>query len=86
MENNSIGLAQDLMVDILIINVRVRIKRNGYTMYTDNQHHGIITDLLARKWGIGIDKANCTLQYTTQDNMTSYLNPLIRRYRTDLIG
>ena len=65
----SIGLAQDLMVDRLISKVRVKITRSGFITYTDKQHHGISTDLLATKWGIGIDKAKRTLQSTTQDNV-----------------
>ena len=62
MEKNSIGMAQDLMVDRLISKVRVNRTRSGFTTYTDKQHHGISANLLARKWGIGIDKAKRTLQ------------------------
>ena len=53
------------MVDRLISNVRVRIKRSIYATYTDKILHGISAVLLARKWGIGIDKANLKLQSTT---------------------
>ena len=35
MANVSIGLSQDLMVDILIIKVRVKRTRSGFTTYTD---------------------------------------------------
>ena len=76
MENVFIGISQDLMVDILIRNFRVRITRSGYDTYTDKQHHGISADMLARKHGIGIYKANRTLQSTTQDNMRSDLDSL----------
>ena len=65
MANVSIRLAQDLMVDILINNVSVRRTRSGYATYTDKQHYGISSDMLARKWGIGLDKANFNLQSTT---------------------
>ena len=49
MENVSIGLAQDLMMDRFISKVRVKRKRSGLETYTDKLHHGIINDLLARK-------------------------------------
>ena len=49
MENVSIGMAQGLMVDRLISNVRVKRTINGYSIYKDKQHHGISDDLLARK-------------------------------------
>ena len=62
MENVSIGLDQDLMVDILISKVRVKIPRSGFAIYTDRKHHGISADILAIKWGIGLDKANMNLQ------------------------
>ena len=62
MVNVSIGLANDLMVDILIIKFRVKRTRSGFATYIDKQHYGISFDLLARKWGIGIDKAKRTLQ------------------------
>ena len=64
------------MVYILINKVRVRRTRSGFATYTDKQHHGISTDLLAIKWGIGLDKAKQTLQSTTQDNVRSALKPL----------
>ena len=68
MENFSIGIAQDLMVDRIIKNVMVSRTRSRYTTYTDNRNHGIRADLLVRKLGIGLDKVNDNLQSTTQDN------------------
>ena len=46
----------------MISNVRVKKTSSGFATYIDKQHHWISTDLLARKWGIGLDKANRTLQ------------------------
>ena len=86
MKNVYIGLTQGFMVDRLISNVRAMRTRSVYAAYTDNKHDGIIDDLLARKWGIGIDKANNTLEYTTQDNVRSALIPLNRWYRTQLLS
>ena len=62
MSNVSIGLDHNLMAEILIIKVRVKRTRSGFATYTDKQHHGISADILAIKWGIGLDKANMTLQ------------------------
>ena len=73
------------MVYILMRNVRVRRMRIGYSTYTDKKNHGISTDMLAIKWGIRLDRAKRSLQYTTQDNERSDLNPLTRPYRTDLL-
>ena len=56
MEIFSIGIAQELKVDILISNVRVRITRSRYATYTYKRNHGIISDMLSRKWGIALDK------------------------------
>ena len=81
-ENVSTGMAQELMVYILISKVRVKRTRSVLETYTDKQHHGISADLLAIKWGIGLDKENQTLQSTTQDNVRSALKPLTRQYRT----
>ena len=85
MSNVSIGLAQDLMVDILISKFRVKRTRSGFETYTDKKHHGISADLLSRKWGIVIDKEKRTLRSTTQDNVIPALKPLTRRYITDLL-
>ena len=65
MENISIGLSQDFIVDRLIRNARVRRNRSGYATYIDNQHYGISDDMLEIKWEIVLDKANSTLQSTT---------------------
>ena len=86
MVNVSIGLDQDLMVDILISKVRVKITGSGFTTYKDNRRHGISAHLLARKWGIELDKAKWTLQSATQDNVISALKPLTWRYRTDFLS
>ena len=47
MENFSIGLAQDLMVDILTSKVRVKRTRSGFATYADKRHHGISADILS---------------------------------------
>ena len=66
--------------------VRVKRTRGGLATYTDNRHHGISDDSLARKWGIGLDKAKRNLRSTTRDNVRSALKPLTQRYRTDFIS
>ena len=85
MVNVSIGLSQDLMVDRLIGNIRVSMTKKGYAAITNKKHHSITPELLASKWGIGLEKAKETLKATTQDCIRSDLLPLTRRYRTYLI-
>jgi hypothetical protein len=54
--------------------------------YTKERHHGADPELLARKWGIGTEKAKQTLKSTTQHNIRSAILPLTRRYKTDLLS
>ena len=63
----------------MIIKVSSKRTRSEFATYTYKQHHGISADILARKWGIGLDKAKRTLQSTTQDNVRSSLKPLTQR-------
>jgi hypothetical protein len=44
----------------------------------------ISTESLAKKWQIGLDKAQATLQATTQTGLWKVINPLARRYTTRL--
>ena len=39
--------------------------RTGFATITDKRYHGISSELLAQKWGIGVDKANTILKITT---------------------
>ena len=82
----SLGLAQDLMVDRLISNVRVSSTTQGYATFTNDRHHGTKPELLAQKWGIGLERAKSTLKCTTQHSIRSAILPLTRRYRTDLMS
>ena len=77
--NVSIGLSHYLMMGRLISKVRIKRTRSGFATHTDKRHHGISAGLLARKWGIGLDKEKRTLQLITQDNAISALKPLTRR-------
>ena len=86
MANFSMGLSQDFMVEILINKVRVNRTRSGLVTYTDKRHHRISADMLARNWGIGLDKVKWNLQSITQDNLISDLKPLTRQYRTDFLS
>ena len=82
----SIRLAWDLMVGILIGNIRVSMNKKGYVIIINKRHHSVTLELLARKLGICLEKAKETLKATTQDCINSALLPLSRRYRTDLIS
>ena len=64
----------------------MQILRNPDAMITDNRHHGMSPELLAQKWGIGIEKAKHTIRGTTQDSIRSAILPLTRRYRTDFMS
>jgi hypothetical protein len=44
----------------------------------------ILTESLAKKWQIGLDKAQATLQATMQTGLRMVINPLARRYTTRL--
>ena len=66
----SLGLVQDLMVDRLIANAKVQKICIGYTTLTNERHHGVTAGLLAKKWGIGIERAKATLKCTNQNCIT----------------
>ena len=54
--------------------------------YSHSRHHGTDPFLIAKKWGIGVQRAKDTLKCTTQLNIRSAVLPLTRRYRTDLLS
>ena len=86
MVNVSIWLAQHLMVDRLIGNIRVSMTKKGYATITNERHHSVKPELLAKKWGIGLEKAKETLKATTKDCNISYILTLTRIYSIDLIS
>ncbi len=57
----------------------------GKNVITADRHHEITPDLIAQKWGCGINTARRTLEHTTQLGVRSAIGPLTRRYRTDLL-
>ena len=67
MVNFSIELAQDLMMDRILGNIKVYITKNGYATITNERHHLVTPELLTRKWGIGLEKAKETLEKKTQE-------------------
>ena len=78
MVNASIGLAEYLMVDSLIGNIRVSVDKKGYATITNGRHHSVTSELLVKKWGIGLKKSKETLKATTWDCIRSALLPLTR--------
>ena len=56
MVNVSIGLAQDLVVDRLIGNIRVSMTKKGYATITNESHHLVTPKPLTKEWGIGLEK------------------------------
>ena len=53
MVNVSIGLYQYIMVYRLIGNIRVYMNKNRYETITNERHHSVTAELLARKWELG---------------------------------
>ena len=52
--NFSIVLSQDFMVDSLIGNIRASMAKKVYATITNERHHLVTPELLARKWGEGL--------------------------------
>ena len=50
MANVSIRLAKYIVVDRLIGNIKVSMTKKGYTKITNERHHLVTPELLARKW------------------------------------
>ena len=82
----STGLIPELLAESITCKVKTRMTRTGFATITDKRHHGISSELLAQKLGMGVDKANNTLKSTTQDSIRSAILPLTRRYRTDFMS
>ena len=86
MENFYIVLDQDLMVDRLISNVRVKSTSIGYATYTEKRHHGIKAGITKMNCGIGIDKAEQNLESTMKENVRSSINLHKCKYRTEFLS
>ena len=84
----SSGLAQDLAVDSLVSSVKVQLSDSARIAQasTEKRHHEVSKELLAKKWGISISRAEATLKASTQLSLRSAIMPLSRRYRTDLLS
>ena len=57
----------------------------GRDITTQERHHEVTPELLARKWGCGLLTVRQTLKHTTQLGVRSAIDPLTRRYRTDIL-
>ena len=84
--NVSISLSHYFMVERLIGNVKVSITKKVYEKITNERHHLVTPELLARKWGIVLEKLTEMLKATTQGFISSSLLPPTMRYRTYLIS
>ena len=76
----STSYVHGMLADQIVASVQIK------STYTDKRHHGVDANLIARKWGIGVQRARDTLKCTTQQNIRSAILPLTRRYRTDLLS
>ena len=72
--------SQDLLVDKLMSKVNIS------ATYSKTRHHSTDPDILARKWGIGMNREKQTLNCTTQHNVISTIIPLSRRYRNYIMS
>ena len=86
MVETSLELVDGLMAERMISKITTCKTRDGYATITNDRHHEVNTDLLAQKWGIGMEKAKDTLKCTTQKCIRSAILPLTRRYRIDLMS
>jgi hypothetical protein len=56
--------------------------RKVSTLSTGKKRPVLTKEILARRWGIGLDTAHRTLTATTQHGVRRVLHPVERRYRT----
>ena len=84
--NVSIGLSQGIMLGRLIGNIRVYMTKEGCAKITNESHHLVTPELLARMWRIGLEKAKETLKKTTKDYILSSIIPPTGRYRIYLVS
>ena len=80
--NISIRLAQDIMVDRIIGNIRVSMTKKEYAKITNKRHHSVTPELLVRNLAIGLENSKEALEVTIQYCIRSALLPLTRRYHT----
>ena len=70
----------------LIGNIRVSMTKKVYATITDEIHHLVTTELLAIKWGKGLETAKEASKATTQDSISSALLPLTNIYYQYIIS
>lgn len=54
--------------------------------YNTQRHYRVDAPLLSKRWRIGLESAKQTLLATTQRGLRHAVQPLTRRYRTDLLS
>ena len=64
MVNVSIRLSQYIMVDRLEGNISVYMTKMGYATIRNKRYHSLTPEILAKKWGIGLEKGKVTLKAT----------------------
>ena len=82
----STGLVPELILESIVCKVRSKKTRTGYPTITDDWHHVISPELLAQKWGIGIEKVKDKIRGTAQNSIRSAILPLTWKYRTDFLS
>ena len=76
----SSGLAQDLAVSSLVSSVKAQLSDSARIALasTEKCYHEVTKELLAKKWGITIARAEATLKALTQLSLRSAIMPLSR--------
>ena len=84
----SSGLAQELAINSFVNSVQVHLQDSVKIALpsTEKHHHEVTKELLSKKWGISISRAEATLKASTRLSMRSAIMPLSRWYRTDLLS
>ena len=68
----------------LLATIPRTISKTSQTYSSTDRHSKISAEVLADRFGIGIDRANTTLKATLQRGTRSAILPIIRRYRSDI--
>lgn len=81
-------LAQDLAINSLVDSVKVHLYDSAKIAMTSTEkwHHEVTKELVAKKWGISISRAEATLKTSTQLLLGFAIMPLSHRYRADLLS
>lgn len=76
------AVSSTLVEDEFLRNLEATVKVTLASTATGKRSNEITAEVLAKRWGVGLDTARNTLKVTTQKGIRSFTHPLHRRYRT----